>query len=217
MQNIDVFMMMSRWVFLIALGYYVIINLQWYHYRLSRVLFKHHKQRWHFFYFLVPVLYFVFIPENVYFYFGFYLYIFVLIIWALRLSKGLVLTGRVLRFFGLYLIFVLFNELLLFGSESSPLMRVVYLLPLIISVFLSSLVEGILLSRYKKIAIETLKSMPNLTIIAVTGSYGKTSLKNFLVQVLQDEFKVYATPRSVNTLTGIIADINQNLSSLTDI
>ena len=217
MQNIDVFMMMSRWVFLIALGYYVIINLQWYHYRLSRVLFKHHKQRWHFFYFLVPVLYFVFIPENVYFYFGFYLYIFVLIIWALCLSKGLVLTGRVLRFFGLYLIFVLFNELLLFGSESSPLMRVVYLLPLIISVFLSSLVEGILLSRYKKIAIETLKSMPNLTIIAVTGSYGKTSLKNFLVQVLQDEFKVYATPRSVNTLTGIIADINQNLSSLTDI
>ncbi len=59
--------------------------------------------------------------------------------------------------------------------------------------------------------------MPNLTIIAVTGSYGKTSLKNFLAQVLQDDFKVYATPRSINTLTGIIADINQNLSPLIDI
>lgn len=209
--------MMSRWIFLIALGYYVIINLQWYHYKLSRVLFKHHKQRWHIFYFVIPVLYFVLIPENIYFYFGFYLYVVALIIWALRLSKGLVLTGRVLRFFGLYIVFILFNELLLFGEESSPLMRVVYLLPLVISIFLSSFVEKILLSRYKKIALETLKSMPNLTIIAVTGSYGKTSLKNFLAQVLQDDFKVYATPRSINTLTGIIADINQNLSPLTDI
>ena len=139
--------MMSRWIFLIALGYYVIINLQWYHYKLSRVLFKHHKQRWHIFYFVLPVLYFVLIPENVYFYFGFYLYVVALIIWALRLSKGLVLTSRVLRFFGLYIIFILFNELLLFGEESSFLIRVVYLLPLVISVFLSSLVEKILLNR----------------------------------------------------------------------
>ena len=38
-----------------------------------------------------------------------------------------------------------------------------------------------------------------------------------MIQVLQDDFKVYATPRSINTLTGIIADINQNLSPLTDI
>lgn len=217
MQNIDILIIISRWIFLIALGYYVIVNFQWYHYKLSRVLLKHHKWKWHIFYFVLPVVYFIFIPENIYFYMGIYLYVIALIVWGFKLSKRLVFTGRILRFFALYFIFILFNEVLLFGEEISWSVRIVYLLPLFISIFLSSLIEKILLNRYKKLAYETLKNMPNLTIIAVTGSYGKTSLKNFLIQVLQDDFKVYATPRSINTLTGIIADINQNLSPLTDI
>ena len=90
-------------------------------------------------------------------------------------------------------------------------------MPLFISITLASFLEKILLNRYKKLAQDKLENMPNLTIIAITGSYGKTSLKNFLTQILQDGFKVYSTPRSVNTLTGIIADINQNLSPITDV
>lgn len=194
------------------------INLQWYHYKVTRVLFRHHKQKWHLFYFVLPVLYFIFIPNNLYFYIGLYLYLILLGIWIFHLSKRLVLTSRVLRFFGLYIAFILFNELLLLRiTEHSFLIQIVHLFPLVISIALSSLLEKILLNRYKKLALDKLSSMPNLTIIAITGSYGKTSLKNFLFQILQESFKVYATPRSVNTLTGIIADINQNLSPLTDI
>ena len=55
--------------------------------------------------------------------------------------------------------------------------------------------------------------MPDLKIIAITGSYGKTSIKNFLAQILSKKFKVYHTPRSVNTLEGIVKDINDNLGS----
>lgn len=194
------------------------INLQWYHYKVTRVLFRHHKQKWHLFYFVLPVLYFIFIPNNLYFYIGLYLYLILLGIWIFHLSKRLVLTSRVLRFFGLYIAFILFNELLLLRiTEYSFLIQIVHLFPLVISIALSSLLEKILLNRYKKLALDKLSSMPNLTIIAITGSYGKTSLKNFLFQILQESFKVYATPRSVNTLIGIIADINQNLSPLTDI
>lgn len=218
MQSIDIFIMATRWIFLVALSYYVMINLQWYHYKVTRVLFRHHKQKWHLFYFVLPVLYFIFIPNNLYFYIGLYLYLILLGIWIFHLSKRLVLTSRVLRFFGLYIAFILFNELLLLRiTEYSFLIQIVHLFPLVISIALSSLLEKILLNRYKKLALDKLSSMPNLTIIAITGSYGKTSLKNFLFQILQESFKVYATPRSVNTLIGIIADINQNLSPLTDI
>ncbi|MDA3969036.1 Mur ligase family protein [Helicobacter ibis] len=218
MNSIDFFIMATRWVFLIALGYYVITNLQWYHYKILRVLFKHHKQRWHLFYFIIPIIFFVLIPNDIYYYVALYVYVVALIIWAFNLSKKLIVTARILRFFGIYIAFIMFNELLLLSiNENSKSIQVVYLLPLFISIFLSSLVEKILLNRYKKLAQDTLKNMQNLKIIAITGSYGKTSLKNYIAQLLHDDFKVYATPRSVNTLTGIIADINQNLSPLTDI
>lgn len=210
--------MATRWIFLVALGYYAMVNLQWYHYKIKRVLFKHHKQRWHFFYFVLPIFYFLFIPNDIYFYAGLYCYLLALGIWIVNLSKKLVPTGRVLRFFGFYIAFIIFNELLLFGREENSLIwQCIYLLPLFISIFVSSLTETILLNRYKNLAKEKLESLQNLTIIAVTGSYGKTSLKNYLAQILQESFKVYSTPRSVNTLTGIIADINQNLSPLMDI
>lgn len=218
MQDTEIFIIAMRWIFFVALGYYAMVNLQWYHYKITRVLFKHHKQRWHFFYFVLPILYFIFIPHNIYFYAGLGFYLLALGIWIFNLSKKLILTGRVLRFFGFYIIFIVFNELLLLGiNEHSPVIQCIYLLPLFISILVSSLTEKILLNRYKKLAKDKLESLSNLTIIAITGSYGKTSLKNYLAQILQDGFKVYATPRSVNTLTGIIADINQNLSPLTDI
>ncbi|HEE0016818.1 TPA: UDP-N-acetylmuramoyl-tripeptide--D-alanyl-D-alanine ligase, partial [Campylobacter jejuni] len=38
-----------------------------------------------------------------------------------------------------------------------------------------------------------------------------------LYELLKDDFKTYKTPRSVNTLLGIIADINTNLSDDTQI
>lgn len=47
------------------------------------------------------------------------------------------------------------------------------------------------------------------TVIAVTGSYGKTSVKNFIFSVLNSEFKTYATPSSYNTMMGICKSIQE--------
>ena len=44
----------SHIIFTLALGYYLITNLQWYSYKLDRVIFHHTKIWWHFVYFLVP-------------------------------------------------------------------------------------------------------------------------------------------------------------------
>lgn len=44
--------------------------------------------------------------------------------------------------------------------------------------------------------------------IAVTGSYGKTSVKNILSSILSEKYKVAATPASYNTPVGIAKFIN---------
>lgn len=57
----------------------------------------------------------------------------------------------------------------------------------------------------------------NCVKIAVTGSYGKTSVKNMLASLLSTKYKVQMTPSSFNTPMGICRFINENLSLDTEI
>jgi UDP-N-acetylmuramoyl-tripeptide--D-alanyl-D-alanine ligase len=59
--------------------------------------------------------------------------------------------------------------------------------------------------------------MDNLKIIQITASFGKTSIKNFIYEILKKKYNVSMTPRSVNTINGIIKDINNNLATNTQI
>lgn len=52
-------------------------------------------------------------------------------------------------------------------------------------------------------AAKKIKSMKNLLVIGITGSYGKSSTKEFLAHILSSRFKVVKTPRNVNTEIGI--------------
>lgn len=58
--------------------------------------------------------------------------------------------------------------------------------------------------------------MTQLKIILITASYGKTSIKNYLAQILGARYFVHSTPRSVNTLKGIVVDINTKLDQRSD-
>ncbi|RAX57675.1 UDP-MurNac-pentapeptide presynthetase MurF [Helicobacter monodelphidis] len=206
----------SNWIFMLGLAYYLLTNLQWYSYKISRVLFKHHKWRWHIFYFIVPITLMLLLGD--YFYFYLYLvYLPFLIYWAKNLDKPLVFTNRVERFLFVYIAFILFGEVLYYRSDSEGVHNYLYLPSIILAVIISNLMESILLNRYAKVAKEKIESLQDLTIIAVTGSFGKTSLKNFLAQILSDKFQVYATPRSVNTFIGVVNDINNNLPTFCDI
>ncbi len=53
-------------------------------------------------------------------------------------------------------------------------------------------------------------------IIAITGSNGKTSVKNILLKMLQTTYNVQATPSSYNTPLGISKFINENLLNETE-
>lgn len=199
-------------VFLLSVGYYLLTNLQWYNYSIFRVLTKHHKWRWHLIYFLTPIALFALMNSLGWGQF-FYLYLLgvyipSLFFWVRKLDKPLKWTGRVYRFFAIYLLFIFLDIGLqaVYGSNFYS-----YFVALIFSVIISNLFEYFLLNRYKKIATEKIASMSHLKIILITASYGKTSIKNYLTQILKTRYMVHSTPRSVNTLVGIIADINAEL------
>ena len=81
-----------------SLGWYLITNLQWYNYKIQRVVLKHHKQQWHIIYFATPFVLYYLLPE-LYFYVYFYLlYLTSFYLWNRNLDRALVLTQRVKRF-----------------------------------------------------------------------------------------------------------------------
>jgi len=90
-------------------------------------------------------------------------------------------------------------------------------IPLLLAYLLSYAIEKYLFEIYKKEASKRLASIKDLEIIAITGSYGKTSIKNFIASILSTKYRVYATPRSINTIGGIIKDVNTALPDDTQI
>jgi len=204
--------LISYFIILFLLGYYLITNLQWYSYRLERVVFHHTKPFWNYIYFLLPLLTYDFLMGVTHNRFGFIvaiIYLPIFILWHRGLSKPLVFTSRVKRFFAILALFGLFFPLAL--SIYSLFM------PLLIAWGISVAIEKMLFFGFYKRAQKRLDSMDNLTIIGVTASYGKTSIKNFLASILSKKYRVYATPRSVNTLGGVVKDINESLPKETQI
>ncbi|WP_294966347.1 UDP-N-acetylmuramoyl-tripeptide--D-alanyl-D-alanine ligase [Sulfurimonas sp.] len=201
-------------LFVTVLGWYLITNLQWYDYKLSRVILKHHKPHWHVMYFFIPFIAYYTTDEffPIFFYFAVLPSIFV---WHKKLDKKLVLTWRVKRFLILLISLVLFQDVLCTLKEACGTYGV--LMPLAIAYIGSIMIEKFLFVAFKKEAKKKLSSIQNLQIVAITGSYGKTSIKNFVAEILSTKYNVYATPRSVNTLGGIMRDVNESLPADTEI
>lgn len=201
-------------IFVMSLGWYLITNLQWYDYRIERVVLRHHKTWWHIVYFIIPfVAYYTtgkFFP--IFFFFAF---LPALILWHRKLDKKVVLTWRVKRFLILLFGLTFFQNFLCSLKEMCEVYGV--FMPLVMTYAGSWAIERFLFEAYKKQAKNKIASMDQLTIIAVTGSYGKTSMKNFIAQILSQKYNVYATPRSVNTLGGIIRDVNESLPANTQV
>ena len=201
-------------LFVTTLGWYLITNLQWYDYKLSRVILKHHKPHWHVVYFFIPFIAYHTTGQFflIFFYFAILPAIFV---WHKKLDKQLVMTWRVKRFLILLVSLVLFQDVLCTLKDACTTYGV--FMPLAVAYIGSYIIEKFLFAAFKKEAKKKLSEMKNLQIVCITGSYGKTSIKNFVAQILSKKYKVYATPRSVNTIGGIIGDINNSLPTDTEI
>ncbi len=193
-------------LFVSTLGYYFITTVQWYSYRLNRVIFHHTKPLWNIFYFLVPFAAYEslsFARLNIWQGGVLVIYLVALFLWYKKLDKPLVFTSRVKRFLAALSIY----SLILYFATGLTLLIV----PLLLAWITSLVVEKMMFNKYKDMAEEKIENAKDLIIVGVTASYGKTSMKNFIAELLSSRYNVYATPRSVNTLGGIIKDVNEDL------
>ena len=77
-------------------------------------------------------------------------------------------------------------------------------------------VEKCVYLYYKFKALKKLKTM-NIPVVGITGSYGKTSSKNIINDILNVKLNSFATPKSFNTPYGLINSINNYLDKFNDI
>lgn len=77
--------------------------------------------------------------------------------------------------------------------------------------YINSPIEKAINRHYISDAERIIKEMPNLKVIGVTGSYGKTSLKFFVGKLLGAKYNVLVTPESYNTTMGVVRTIRENM------
>ena len=77
-------------------------------------------------------------------------------------------------------------------------------------------VEKCVYLYYKFKAQSKLKKL-NIPVIGITGSYGKTSSKNIINDILNVKLNSFATPKSFNTPYGLISSINNYIDKFCNI
>ena len=107
------------------------------------------------------------------------------------------------------------------NNPCSPFVLAIKLILLIQFLPLSLVLSNLILSPYEKYVQnsflnEAKAKLANINpyIIGITGSYGKTSTKNALTEILNTALApTFTTPKSYNSIMGIVKVIRENLSN----
>ncbi len=137
--------------------------------------------------------------------------------------KPLVYTARVKRQYltlgVLYLLIIALD--VVFPNPVFPVLIVLFSYMPYFSVLLIRLINAPIENSFTKWYINDAKKMlrshPNLKVIGVTGSYGKTSTKYVLAEFLSQKYNVLYTPASFNTPLGVVRTIREKLRPETQI
>ena len=150
-------------------------------------------------------------------------------------KKPLVFTKRVWRIYSVsaalglipYILMISFfggrDDMLDFYPGPDATLAVLLLVALfswafvIAAVWLLRPVEAHINKGYWNDARRILKSMPELKIIGITGSYGKTSTKHYLHTILSEQYETLMTPGSYNTPMGVIRTVREMMKPYTEV
>ncbi|MDD2274591.1 MAG: UDP-N-acetylmuramoyl-tripeptide--D-alanyl-D-alanine ligase [Candidatus Pacebacteria bacterium] len=152
----------------------------------------------------------------------FYVLLFIYLIESLEVFKRKVIlpqkTSKTI--FLSFIIFLIFASFIVFASSIDPFSAFLLILifdiltPIIVSliILLFQPITVLLRNRTIRKAIKKRKTLDNLLVIGVTGSYGKSSTKEYLKTLLENDFKVVTTNKNENSEMGIsrciLNDIN---------
>ena len=78
-------------------------------------------------------------------------------------------------------------------------------------------IEYLIKKRYENEARRILDSQTNLIKIGITGSFGKTSTKNIVTNIIGENYYTLMTPASYNTPMGITRTIRENLKPIHEV
>ena len=183
---------------------------------------------------------FAFVENEIIMYLGFVFYVLFMIVYIRsdfkrREKAPLVVTKRVVRLYiSFSLIYFLFtfgllllsNVLGFYSKNNGVFLRVRFIVlcvtPILVpfSVLLAALInspmERLNNKKYVDKCKKTLDSHGDLIKIGITGSYGKTSVKEILKTMLSEKYKVLSTPASYNTPMGICKTVKK-LNSTYDV
>ncbi len=136
-------------------------------------------------------------------------------------KKKFALTARMKRLYGSLivtlllipvLVFLFWGDVHAFGAICCVIAAL--LLPLLVALagVLALPIEKLIFHLYFKDAEKKLLENPRLIRIGITGSYGKTSTKFILAEILSQKYNVLATPASFNTPMGVTRIIRERLT-----
>jgi len=145
-----------------------------------------------------------------------------LFIYILKSSKKtpLKFTKRLWRQFILLFILLLKINLSFVFLKLEFLVFIVFAaLPFInlLDLYLIMPLENYFKAKFKNKAVKKLECFPHLKKIGITGSFGKTSVKNFLHKMLSKKYTVVSTPKSFNTPMGVCYTVLNDLNDKTQI
>lgn len=170
------------------------------------------------------------IKANIITYIYFFIACFIILMQKIKESKNsdtkikFKVTARVKRQIITNIILTcLFALLLSFIKDNNIiyLLLIIYLIILnfiiMLSIIINKPVEKLVYLSYKTKAVNKLNSMNNLKVIGITGSYGKTSSKNILSDILNVKYNALPSPKNFNTPYGLIITVNNHLDKFDDI
>ncbi len=98
-----------------------------------------------------------------------------------------------------------------------PVIQLLSAFMAIIANVINKPVEMLINKHYINDAKRIINELPNLTVIGITGSYGKTSTKFYLNKLLSAKYNVLMTPESYNTTMGVVKTVRGSLSAVHEI
>lgn len=165
---------------------------------------------------LVQVISIVFLKEKAWAIIGVTLLINIILVIERNVKKKIVFTNRIIRMLAINYIILLVIGIIF--RNNINLLGIIYIvinaltpIYMIIINYINKPINNIINKYYINDAKKILDGMKDLKIIAVTGSYGKTSTKNYLAKILSSKYNVLYTPGNFNTLLGITRTIRNNL------
>ena len=131
--------------------------------------------------------------------------------------KRLIATNTIIHLIVVIIMLLNYNEdnLIIYYLILGIIAYLNYLTIILVN-FINRPIEKMVGNHFRNQAINKLKSMTNMEVIGITGSYGKTSSKNILNDILNIKYNSFKTPANYNTPFGLMITINEHLDKYND-